>query len=175
MNLPDIQIRKILYATDLSESAYHAFAYAVSLASRYGAELSMLPVIEDIPDFDTKVVGYISQQGWDAIKQKHEDEARTSLTGKLIQSRGPIEDLLGQLSHDARGNFPEQAFKTGEILVKRGNPVEQILAQVNEKDFDLIVLGTHGQGAFADAMLGSTARRVRRRCPKPVLVVRLPE
>ena len=175
MNLPDIQIRKILYATDLSQNAYHALAYAVSLASRYGAELSMLHVIEDIPDFDSKVVGYISQQGWEAIKQKHEDEARSSLTGKLVQSRGPIEDLLGQLSSDARENLPEQAFNTGEILVKRGNPVEQILQQVNEQDVDLIVMGTHGHGAFADAMMGSTSRRVLRRCLKPVMVVRLPE
>ena len=175
MNLQDIQIRKILYATDLSQNAYHAFAYAVSLASRYGSELSMLHVIEDIPDFDNQVVGYISQQGWEEIKQRHEDEARSSLTGKLMQNRGPIEDLLGQLNNDARGNHPEQAFKTGEILVKRGNPVEQILNQVNAKDFDLIVMGTHGHGVFADAMMGSTSRRVLRRCLKPVMVVRLPE
>jgi len=175
MNLPDVQIKKILYATDLSRNAYHALAYAVSLASRYGAELSMLHVIEDIPDFDSKVIGYISQQGWDAIKQKHEDEARSSLTGKLVQSRGPIEDLLGQLSNEARENFPSQAFSPGEILVQRGNPVEQILQQANEQDVDLVVMGTHGQGAFADAMMGSTSRRVLRRCLKPVMVVRLPE
>ena len=175
MNLPDVQIKKILYVTDLSPNAYHAFAYAASLASQYGAELSMLHVIEDIPDFDSKVVGYISQQSWEEIKRRHEDEARSSLTGKLIQNRGPIEDLLGQFSNNAQTKIPEQAFKTGEILVKRGNPVEQILGQVNEKAFDLIVMGTHGHGAFADAMMGSTSRRVLRRCPKPVLVVRLPE
>jgi len=175
MNLPDIQIRKILYATDLSPNAYHAFGYAVSLASRYDAELSMMHVIEDIPDSDSSVVGYISQQRWDEIKSQHEDEARSSLTGKLIQNREPIAALLGQLGHDARENAPGQTLKTGEIIVKRGNPVEQILEQANAKDFDLIVLGTHGHGAFADAMMGSTSRRVLRRCLKPVLVVRLPD
>jgi nucleotide-binding universal stress UspA family protein len=35
-------------------------------------------------------------------------------------------------------------------------------------------MGTHGQGTLADAMLGSTAQRVLRRSPVPVLVVRLP-
>ena len=35
MNLPNVQIKKILYATDLSENAVHAFAYAVSLADIY--------------------------------------------------------------------------------------------------------------------------------------------
>ncbi|MCP3951568.1 MAG: universal stress protein [Desulfobacterales bacterium] len=175
MQLPDIKIEKILYATDLSPNAYHAFGYAVNLASRYNAQLSMIHVIEDIPDFDSKVIGYISQQHWEEIKRQHEDEARSSLTGKLVQNRAPIEKLLGQLGHDARQEAPEPAFKAGEILVKRGNPVEQILKQVNAADFDLIVLGTHGHGAFADAMMGSTSRRVLRRCLKPVLLVRLPE
>jgi nucleotide-binding universal stress UspA family protein len=36
-------------------------------------------------------------------------------------------------------------------------------------------MGTHGHGTLADAMMGSTARRVLRRSKKPVLVVRLPE
>jgi nucleotide-binding universal stress UspA family protein len=175
MGLPDIQIRKILYATDLSEHAYHAFGYAVSLARRYDAELSMIHVIEDIPDLDSKVVGYISQQHWDDIKKGQEDDARSSLTGKLIQSRGPIKALLGQLGRDARDEASGRAFKTGDIIVKRGNPVEQILEQINSQAYDLIVMGTHGHGVFADAMMGSTSRRVLRRCLKPVLVVRLPE
>lgn len=175
MNLPDIQINKILYATDLSPNAHHAFGYAVSLATRYDAELSMMHVIEDIPDFDDKVVGYITKQRWDKIKGQHEAEARSSLTGKLVQNKGPIEDLLGQLSRDARDGQPERALKAGEMVVKRGNPVEKILEQVNENDYDLIVMGTHGHGAFADAMMGSTSRRVLRRCSKPVFIVRLPE
>ena len=174
MKLPDIQIKKILYATDLSQHAYHAFSYAVSLAGRYDAELSMIHVIEDIPDFDSKVVGYISQQQWDAIKHQHEDEARSSLTGKLVQSRGPVAALLGHLGDEARDTHPGRRLKTGEMIVRRGNPVEQILEQVNEKDFDLIIMGTHGHGGFADAMMGSTSRRVMRRCMKPVLLVRLP-
>jgi len=175
MTLPDIQIKKILYATDLSPNAYHAFGYAVSLATRYDAELSMIHVIEDIPDFDDKVVGYISKQQWDEIKGQHETEARSSLTGKLVRNRGPIADLLGQLSRDVKEGQPDRAFKTGEMLVKRGNPVEKILEQIGEGDYDLIVMGTHGHGAFADAMMGSTSRRVLRRCLKPVMVVRLPE
>ena len=172
MNLPDIQIKKILYATDLSQNAYHAFAYAVDLAGRYAAKLSMLHVIEEIPDIDNKVIGYISRKDWDEIKQRHESEARSSLTGKLVQSRQPIAELLGQLGKDAQDGL---AFKTGEILVKRGNPAEEILKQMDGQAFDLLVIGTHGLGGFADAMMGSTSRRVLRRCLKPVLAIRLPE
>jgi len=112
LTIPRVEINKILYATDLSENAHHALAYAVSLADRYRARLSLIHVIEE---------------------------------------------------------------ETGDILVERGNPVEQILAQAEATHADLIVMGTHGQGTFKDAMMGSTARRVLRRSRIPVLVIRLPE
>jgi len=41
------EIRKILYATDLSENARHAFGYAVSLANRYGAGITIMHVLGD--------------------------------------------------------------------------------------------------------------------------------
>jgi nucleotide-binding universal stress UspA family protein len=68
-----------------------------------------------------------------------------------------------------------EGFVTDDIIVVRGNPVEEILKYCEEKNCDLIVMGTHGQGTLADVMMGSTARRVLRRSTKPVLVVRLPE
>ena len=49
MKLPDVQIKKILYATDLSESAVHAFAYAASLADKYGAGITILHVFARAP------------------------------------------------------------------------------------------------------------------------------
>jgi len=49
MKLADIQIKKILYATDLSETAVHAFSYAVSLANMYGAGITILHVLTEFP------------------------------------------------------------------------------------------------------------------------------
>ena len=66
-------------------------------------------------------------------------------------------------------------FVADEILVTRGNPADEILAQAEERNCDLIVMGTQGHGILEDALIGSTARRVIRRSKKPVLVVRLPE
>ncbi len=45
MELPKVKVKKILYATDLSESALFAFAYALDLATLYGAKLSLLHVL----------------------------------------------------------------------------------------------------------------------------------
>ena len=67
-----------------------------------------------------------------------------------------------------------EGFVTDDVIVERGNPVEEILKHSKDRNCDLIVMGTHGQGTLEDVMLGSTARRVIRRSKIPVLVVRLP-
>ena len=174
MELPEVKINKILYATDLSENAYHAFAYAVSMANQYQAALTLLHVLDENPDLDAKIVGYISEETWNDIKQRHVEDAREVLIGKVKKGgRTAIGEALSHFCENARSASAEIRFETDEALVKRGNPVEVILEQAKEKGCDLIVMGTHGQETFADAVMGSTARRVIKRSPVPVLVIRL--
>jgi len=174
MKLPNVQIKNILYATDLSESAFYAFAYAVSLAGLYGAKLNLLHVIDDVPDLDKKVLGYVSEAQWKAIRDRNFDEARQALIGKQ-HSGGAIEEVLNAFCETHITGCTDKTVEAGVVAVRRGNPVEQILEEANSTNADLIVMGTHGQGTLADAMMGSTARRVLRRSSVPVLVVRLPE
>ncbi len=174
MTFPEINIKHILYATDLSENARLALAYAVNLADRYRARLSLIHVLEDIPGLDSKVLGYISQDHWNEIKEGHAAEARTTMTGKL-RGRGAFKVVLDQINQNARAELAAPRYETGEVVVKRGNPVEEILEQANALKVDLIVIGTHGLGTLKDAMMGGTARRVLRRAKVPVLVIRLPE
>ena len=175
MNIPKVDVNNILYATDLSENARYAFAYAVSLADLYGAKITFLHVLPEVPQIlDSTVVGYIDSNRWEEIKEQHFQEAKESLIGKR-RDHVAIREVLNQFSKDARQGPEGATFETDDIIVERGNPVEQILRQAEEKNCDLIVMGTHGQRTLADAMIGSTARRVLRRSRKPVLVVRLPE
>ena len=175
MILPKVEIKKILYATDLSESARHAFAYAVSLANLYGAGITLLHSLTEIPEMvDIGVGGYISAERWEEIKNQHYQEAKETLTGK-VRDYMPIKEALDQFSENAKSSHENVNFIIDEILVTRGHPVEEILKQAEKQNCDLIVMGTHGHGMFEHALLGSTARRVVRRSKKPVLVVRLPE
>jgi nucleotide-binding universal stress UspA family protein len=87
----------------------------------------------------------------------------------------PTREVLGQFCEDVKSSHADQDFVADEILVIRGNPVDEILAQAEKRNCDLIVMGTQGHGILEDALIGSTARRVIRRSKKPVLVVRLPE
>ena len=175
MILPKVEIKRILYTTDLSESAHHAFAYAVSLANLYGAGITFLHVLEEIPELlDSSVAGYISAERWEEIKKQHYQEAKETLTGKK-REHVPIKEALDQFSENVKSSHADIDFVIDEILVTRGHPVEEILKQAEKRNCDLIVMGTHGHGVFEDALLGSTARRVVRRSKKPVLVVRFPE
>ena len=175
MDLPKVDVKKILYATDLSESARYAFAYAVSLADLYNAAITMIHVLPEVPDIlDKNIIGYISADRWEEIKSQNVDEAREALIGKR-RDHLAIRDALHQFSQNVKESHAGSGFVTDDIVVVRGNPVEQILAQAEEKNCDLIVMGTHGHGTLADVMMGSTARRVLRRSTKPVLVVRLPK
>ena len=61
------------------------------------------------------------------------------------------------------------------MSVVTGHPVDKIIQYAEEKDVDIIVIGSRGKGGLADVTMGTTSRRVLRRCSKPVLVVRLPE
>jgi len=175
MNLPKVEVKNILYATDLSENARYAFAYAVSLADLYNASITFIHVMSEIPDLlDKSVIGYISKERWEEIKSQNVAEAREAIIGKKRDHQA-IKEALHQFSADLKASQEREGFVTDDIIVVRGNPVEEILKYSEEKHCDLIVMGTHGHGTLVDAMMGSTARRVLRRSRKPVLVVRLPE
>jgi nucleotide-binding universal stress UspA family protein len=60
------------------------------------------------------------------------------------------------------------------IRVEVGDPQDKIISVAREEGFDLIILGTHGQGAFESAFLGSVARDVIGKSPVPVLSIKLP-
>ena len=174
MTLPKVDVKKILYATDLSENARYAFAYAVSLADLYGAKIALLHVLPEVSELmDKHVIGYIDPKKWEEIKGQHFNEAREALIGKRKEHLA-IKDVLHQFSEKVKEGQEGEGFITDDIIVQRGNPVEEILKSAEETNCDLIVMGTHGHGTLEDVMLGSTARRVIRRSKVPVLVVRLP-
>jgi nucleotide-binding universal stress UspA family protein len=175
MTLPKVDVKKILYATDLSENARYAFAYAVSLANLYGAKITLLHVLPEVPELiDRHVIGYIDAERWEKIKAQHFDEAREALIGKS-KDHLAVKDVLHHFSENAKEAEKGKGFRTDEIIVERGNPVEEIINHSKKLNCDLIVMGTHGHGTLEDVMIGSTARRVVRRSRIPVLVVRLPE
>ena len=171
MNLPNVQIKKILYATDLSENAVQAFAYAVSLANMYAADITILHVLAEFPGEDF-IVNMINKDTWEEIKNRHYSEARNQLIGKR-RDQAAIKEVLEAFSEKVHADASEQTSVTDEILIKSGTPAEVIVETAQEKNCDLIVMGTYGHGTFTDVLVGSTAKWVIKNSPIPVLIVRL--
>ena len=158
------EIKSILYTSDLSENARYAFSYAASLANRYGAGITILHVLEDIsPTTDSLVVSIIGQEKWNELRGNNEKEVLDTIKSRLTR-----------FCEDVQAELPSCPFITDKIKVTIGQPVDEILQEVENNDYDMVVMGAHGHGVLADAIMGSVSRRVVRRCKKPVLIVRLP-
>ena len=174
MKLPEVTITNILYATDLSENARYAFAYTVSLAERYGAKITILHVIQEMPDLlERNVLGHVAKEKWEEIKARNIQETRSSLIGKR-RDNVLIREVLTQFTKDVKRDSAGETEFSDEIVIDRGNPAKQILKQAELRQCDMIVMGSHGETSLADVMMGSITRRVLRKAEKPVLVVRLP-
>ena len=153
------QIKKILFATDLSKNSAYAFYYAVHMAKRDEAKIVILHAVEPLPhmlvsfeDFKQKVA-----------KDRWED------TVKKFKER--IQDISVKV--DARMGISSVDL-VSNILIRLGNPVQEILKAVDEEGCDVIVLGTHGKGILTQTFLGSVSNSVLQRTRKPVFLVPLP-
>ena len=148
-----IDVRKICVPTDFSEHADHALAYGLSIASRYGCEVHVLHVAEDAEDVA---------------------EAKA-----LAESTSPVfvTDFLEKL--EAEAEAAELEAKLGDVGIVRafraGTPADEICRYVDEQGIDLVVIGTHGRTGLERLMMGSVAESLVRKCPCPVLSVRLPK
>jgi nucleotide-binding universal stress UspA family protein len=168
-------IKKILFTTDLSKQTRYAFEYAISLANRYGASITILYVMEEFsPSQSANLQAFIGDERWDELRQTHEQEVRQILIGKKNEGR-MIHEALGDLVASTQKDFKSPGVTADEIVVTQGDPVDCILQEVEARACDLVVMGYHPRGRLEEAIIGSVSRSVLRRCKVPVLLVRLPE
>ncbi len=143
-------LKSILVGTDFSLCAARAFEIAVSLAASQGAKIHILHVlVEPIQAFD--VAGALPYL--DVTTQKEWEEATRKRLASAVASA------------EKRG-----VTATSEAVW--GRPSDSIVETARRMKASLIVLGTHGRGAIEKLLIGSTAERVLRLSPVPVLTVR---
>ncbi len=171
--IPKIEYKKILYTTDLSESGRYAFHHAASLSTHYGAELTVIHVVEGGPELDRRLFGYVDEKLWEEIKTRNLEEARDLLI-KRKRDNVAIKECVGQFCEEVQANIPDQADVTYRIAVKMGDPVQQIIEEAETGNYDLIVMGSHGRSSLKTVMIGDTVKLVARRSKIPVLIVRVP-
>ena len=159
------QIKKILYATDLSKNSYYAFFYAVDMAKRHNARIVILHSIEPIRHILFSDAGTFSVE--EMLKKAKEQELGTDIREikkGLLEFCKKTETQIGSPCVEL----------VSKILVPLGHPVEEILKAADDEGCDAIVLGTHGKGFLRQTFLGSVAGSVLERTRKPVFIIPLP-
>ncbi|WP_299981239.1 universal stress protein [Desulfobacula sp.] len=161
-----IDVKKILFATDLSETARYAVKYACSIGNKYNAQVHAIHVVPDVLDEYSSGTGInlshsIDKKKWDEFNRKNIETAK-----KLIHERMKI------TSRKVLEQMPHCPLSENRTIVTAGNPVNEIVKTAQDNNFDLIIMGTHGHGQFEEMVLGSTASGVILKSKIPVLVAR---
>jgi universal stress protein A len=141
-------IRRILVPLDFSTSAEKALRYAISFARQFDARVTLVHV--------RPTTYYPAGMG----------EFATILPA----NEPPLDQIEADLKKNAARLVPPGMCE--RTVVRIGAAYDEICRVAEELAIDVIIIATHGHTGLKHALLGSTAERVVRHAPCPVLVVR---
>ena len=145
--------QKILLPTDGSKFAEKAAKHAIWIASRSGAEIIVLNVIET-----SSLVGLPAEDLIVKIKEMLKEEGRRSLER--------ISEMITQSEDESKIKDLKITLTTEE-----GSPADSILKTIENENIDLVVMGTSGKHGLDRFLLGSVTEKVVRSSTCPVLAV----
>jgi nucleotide-binding universal stress UspA family protein len=138
-----IALKNILFATDFSTAAHAAVPFAIQIARRYGAKVYGIHV-NRFDDYTSA-----TPNAWAAMAEAREREIK--------EQTQLLEKELKGIEH--------------EVVIGEGNVWEAVSNLIQQKQIDLIVIGTRGRTGFEKVFLGSVAEGILRQAPCPVLTV----
>jgi nucleotide-binding universal stress UspA family protein len=148
-NTPPFLLKKILVPTDFSKLSTDALPWANFLAARFGAELVLLNVTEKFP------IDYLLGR----------ELMNHTITPLMKQAEAGLERMAASLSKST-------GVSASAVVRDGGRPYKEICDAAKALGADLIVQTTHGYTGLKHVWFGSTAERVVRHAPCPVLTVR---
>ena len=143
-----IAIKKILAPTDFSPASENALKYALRLSGEFGADITFLHILEPVMPLTFEGLSMPSSP-----PGTESSEAEKSLKALVATAR-------------------ERGISGAFAMFRRGIASHEIVETAKELNIDLIVIATHGYTGWKHFAIGSTAERVARAAPCPVLVVR---
>lgn len=143
-------LKTVVVGTDFSVCAARALSVAVSLAASQGAKVHVVHVLmEPVQAFDVAAALPYPDP---AVRKEWEDAANARLAREVKAA--------------------EKRGVKASASLKWGRPSDTVIETAKEHHASLVVVGTHGRSALEKVLLGSTAERIVRRSPIPVLTVR---
>jgi nucleotide-binding universal stress UspA family protein len=146
-------LKNVLVATDFSEASDAALDYGREFARNFGATLHVAHVLENV------FAGAGNELGVHEIAslwQELEAAARRKLEGVVAED-------------------DRRELNARPVLLTSNSAALGLVTYAEQEKVDLIVIGTHGRGAFSKLLMGNVAEKVVRTAPCPVLTVRHPE
>jgi universal stress protein A len=144
-----LHLTKILVPVDFSETSKKAFQYALKFAEQFDCEITLLNVVEPI----SPMVGApLAVESFSVAKDEFSVAERN----------------LAALATESHTNGANSV----NWSVRIGHAPNEITKAAKDLDVDLIIISTHGYTSWRHLCIGSTAERVVRTAPCPVLVVR---
>lgn len=155
------EINHVLYATDLSEGMRRALAYAVALADKFAASLTVIHVIRDTnPNAELLISAFLEYRSREEIKQKSREQLAEE-----------IKERLAQMCNELGCQLPDCRFSLADVIVEFGRPREIILNHAETGKYDLLVMGRHDYGLVESAITGHSTKGLSRHTPVPILLV----
>ena len=156
-----IDIKTILYATDLGDHMRPVFRRAVHLARIHKARIIMLHVMEPLTGAGQAIVdAYLSSKKREQMQHDGMKKVLDTMRARLDKF---CVDELGQSADDSP--------LVSDVVVHSGRAGDEIPRQAVDKEADMIVMGSCSHGLLGRGLLGSTAVRVVQTSRVPVLVV----
>jgi nucleotide-binding universal stress UspA family protein len=146
-------INKIMAAVDFSDYSKATLKYAAFLASSVNATLL--------------VANVINQRDVEAIRRVEVEGVGVTVENYIARQKRDREIETDQLLKETSC----QDLKVVRVF-RVGVPWVELLEIVKDQGVDLVIMGTKGRTNIANTLFGSTAEKVLRRCPVPILSVR---
>ena len=144
-------INKILVPIDFSNYSKNALRYAVNFAKKFNSKIYLVYVVEPV------------------IYPSDFSMGQVTFPVSDIEMNERAKDELESLAKNEIGTQFEV-----ETVIKTGKPFVEINETASELDIDLIIIATHGHTGMEHLLFGSTAEKVVRKAPCPVLTLREP-
>lgn len=143
------EIKRILVVSRMTPHCKEAVHFGISLARKYGAELSVIHVVHNP----------FGRKGWSLPTVSLEEEYKNILR----DAKAELDRVIS--TEQASGLSINE-------LIREGEPTEEILKTIRDEKIDLLIMLAHEEGRLEHLVFGRSNEDLIRKMPCSIMLVR---